>query len=211
MALPAFDNALNERPLVAILRGITPDEIDAAADALVEAGFAMIEVPLNSPQPFTSIERLVKRLPDEVVVGAGTVLDTESVQRLADMGAKLLVTPNFDAEVLAAAVAHDMQALIGCLTPSEAFAALKGGARAVKLFPAARMGTGYLKDIKSVLPRDARVMAVGGVNLDNMEEWVEAGIDGFGYGSHLYTPGTSADTLGQRAKALVERWQHLHR
>ncbi|ANF56288.1 2-dehydro-3-deoxy-6-phosphogalactonate aldolase [Halotalea alkalilenta] len=211
MDLSAFDTALVQCPLVAILRGITPAEIDPALDALVEAGFKLIEVPLNSPDPFISIERLAARAPADVAVGAGTVLDSADVHRLADIGASLLVTPNVDLEVLKASRERGLGSLIGCLTPSEAFTALKAGARAVKLFPAARFGTGYLKDIKSVLPKQARVMAVGGVRLDNMAEWHAAGIQGFGFGSNLYTPGTDAATLGQRARALVAQWQRLER
>lgn len=210
MNLQALDTALTELPLVAILRGITPAEIDGALESLVTAGFRMIEVPLNSPDPFVSIQRLVERAPDDVVVGAGTVLDTTAVKRLADIGAPLVVTPNLDHEVLEATQQHGLGALVGCYTPSEMFAALKGGARAVKLFPAAAAGTGYLKDITSVLPKGTRVMAVGGVALDGMEQWVAAGIGGFGYGGYLYKPGTDPDILGQRASALVKRWRELH-
>ncbi|MCM2972971.1 MULTISPECIES: 2-dehydro-3-deoxy-6-phosphogalactonate aldolase [Larsenimonas] len=204
-----FHEALNDRPLVAILRGIKPAEVDEVCDALVEAGVRFIEVPLNSPSPWTSIEALVKRAPSNVIVGAGTVLHTGDVKRLKETGAELMVTPNTDPEVIEAADDAGLYSLVGCATPSEAFQAIKHGATGLKLFPAARFGCDYLKDIKSVLPSRVPVLAVGGIGIDTMGEWHAAGVNGFGYGSMLYTPGKAAREVGETAREIVAEWQRL--
>ncbi|WP_106478734.1 2-dehydro-3-deoxy-6-phosphogalactonate aldolase [Phytohalomonas tamaricis] len=209
MDLTAFDNALRERPLVAILRGIETREIDAVADELIEAGIRLIEVPLNSPTPWESIERLVERAPADVAVGAGTVLTVDDVDRLAACGATLMVTPNTDIDVVSAAARHGLGSLIGVATASEAFAAIKHGARGLKLFPAGRLGPGYLKDLKSVLPVGQPIMAVGGINHHVMAEWHVAGVNGFGFGSNLYTPGKAAREVGETARELVNEWVRL--
>lgn len=205
----ALDAALRDLPLVAILRGVRPDEIDAIFDALVAAGFKMIEIPLNSPRPWESIERISKRCPDDVVIGAGTVLDPEACGRLADLEAPLVITPNTDTAVIAEAVARDLAPLIGCMTPTEALAAAKAGARALKLFPAARLGIGYFNDMKAVLPIGLPVFAVGGIDKSNMNEWIDAGIDGFGFGGSVYRPGWSADEVGRYASELIKEWRRL--
>lgn len=201
--------ALRELPLVAILRGITPDEVEAVADALIAAGFRMIEVPLNSPSPWDSIERLRRHCPAEVLIGAGTVLQPEDVSRLAGLDAELLITPNTDPAIVGAGVNAGLATMIGCMTPTEALAAAKAGACALKLFPAARLGTGYWRDIRTVLPPSLPVLAVGGVNRDNMAEWHAAGIGGFGFGSNLYQPGRSAAEVGAIAAELVNEWRRL--
>lgn len=207
--MPAFGEAFAAMPLVAVLRGVTPDEVLPIADALVDAGFRMIEVPLNSPDPFTSIAKLVKHCPKTVAVGAGTVLRPEDAGRLADTGAELLITPNTDAEVIDAAVRLGLVPMIGCMTPSEALTALKHGAQALKLFPAARLGAAYVKDIRVVLPKGTKLVGLGGIGLAEMEDFVKAGIDGFGFGSNLYKPGRSASEVGAIAKDLVAEWRRL--
>ncbi|MBB3189851.1 2-dehydro-3-deoxy-6-phosphogalactonate aldolase [Halomonas cerina] len=204
-----LDEILATRPLVAILRGITPDEVEPVVDALVTAGFRLIEIPLNSPDPWTSIERAVARCPTGVLVGAGTVLDPRDAERLAERRTPLLVTPNTDPEVIAVGLAHDLMPLIGCMTPTEALAAVRAGARGLKLFPAARLGPGYYRDIRAILPPRVPVLAVGGIERANMAEWLAAGIDGFGFGGNLYRPDRSAEDVGRIAGELVAEWHRL--
>jgi len=205
----ALQAALDDLPLVAILRGVHPEEVEAIFDVLVAEGFRLIEIPLNSPSPWESIERIAKRCPDHVVVGAGTVLDPQDCSRLADLGAPLVITPNTDPAVIAEAGALDLAPLIGCMTPTEALIAARSGARALKLFPAGKLGTGYFKDVKAVLPADMPVLAVGGIDEHNMDEWVSAGIDGFGFGGSLYKAGRTADEVGARARVLVAEWRRI--
>lgn len=204
-----LDAILATRPLVAILRGITPDEVEPVVDALVAAGFRLIEIPLNSPEPWTGIERAAARCPANVLVGAGTVLEPADAARLAERRAPLLVTPNTDPAVISAGLAHGLAPLIGCMTPSEALAAARAGARGLKLFPAARLGPGYLRDIRAILPHRVPVLAVGGIERADMAEWHAAGIDGFGFGGNLYRPGRSADEVGRLARDLVAEWERL--
>lgn len=205
----ALDAALRDLPLVAILRGVRPDEIDAIFDALIGAGFKLIEIPLNSPRPWVSIERISKRCPDDVVIGAGTVLDPEACGRLADLDAPLVITPNTDTAVIDEAVARELAPMIGCMTPSEALVAARAGAQALKLFPAARLGIGYFSDLKAVLPADLPVFAVGGIDKSNMVEWIDAGIDGFGFGGSVYRSGWSAEEVGRRARELIAEWHRV--
>lgn len=205
----ALDAALRDLPLVAILRGVRPDEIDGIFDALVTAGFKLIEIPLNSPRPWESIERIARRCPDDVVIGAGTVLEPKACGRLADLEAPLVVTPNTDPAVIGEAAAQELAPMIGFATPTEAFAAIQAGARVLKLFPAARLGIGYYRDIKAVLPADMPVFAVGGVDRSNMCEWITAGIDGFGFGGSVYRPGWSAEEVEHCARELVTEWRRV--
>jgi len=207
--MPAFGEAFAAMPLVAVLRGVTPDEVLPVADALIAAGFRMIEVPLNSPDPFASIAKLVKHCPTGIAIGAGTVLRPEDAGRLADTGAELLITPNTDTDVIDAAVRLGLVPMIGCMTPSEALTALKHGAQALKLFPAARLGAAYVKDVRVVLPKGTKLVGLGGIGLAEMEDFVNAGIDGFGFGSNLYKPGRSASEVGAIAKDLVAEWRRL--
>lgn len=194
-----FDTAFAAAPLVAILRGLTPAEAPAIGDALVEAGFTLIEVPLNSPDPFDSIRILVDRIGDRALVGAGTVLTTEDVARVADVGGTLIVSPNTNTDVIRASVARGLISMPGYFTASEGFAALAAGATALKLFPADGTTPAYLKAQRAVLPKTTKMLAVGGITPENMADWRAAGADGFGLGSNLYRPGKSADAVAQEA------------
>lgn len=198
-----------ERGLVAILRGVKPDEIAAIADALVEAGIPAIEIPLNSPDPFVSIEAMVKCHGDTTLIGAGTVLDVASVDRLADAGGRLLVSPNVNAAVLARAAHYSMVTMPGVFTPTEALAALDSGASALKFFPASVLGAAGIAAIRAVLPGDCVVGAVGGVSENDFAAYLEKGADVFGLGSSLYKPGMSAKEVGVRATNAVAAWDAL--
>lgn len=200
-AAQEIETLLAECPLVAILRGITPDEADSIGDALVEGGIRIIEVPLNSPSPLDSIARLSARFAGKALIGAGTVLQPEQVEAIRAAGAGLIVSPSTKREVIAAAVAADMVSCPGYFTPTEAFAALDAGAHALKLFPAEGASPAVLKAQRAVLPKNARVIVVGGVTPDSMAPWVAAGADGFGLGSGLYRPGQSAAETLERARA----------
>jgi 2-dehydro-3-deoxyphosphogalactonate aldolase len=194
---------LDECPLVAIIRGVVPDEAEAIGDAIYEGGIRIIEVPLNSPDPLQSIERLAKKFGDQVLVGAGTVLDPTDVGRVWDAGGRIIVSPDTNIDVIAAAAAIDLVASPGYFTPSEAFAAIRAGATALKLFPAEAATPAVLKAQLAVLPKDVPILIVGGVKRDNMRPWLDAGATGFGLGGGLYQPGQSPeDTLG-KARAYV--------
>lgn len=199
-----FTRYLGECPLVAIIRGVSPEEVVAVGEAIFAAGIRIIEVPLNSPQPFESIDRLSQALGDRALVGAGTVLDALSVARVKDAGGRLVVAPNTNAQVIAAAVQAEMVAAPGYFTPSEAFVALDAGAQVLKLFPAEAATPAVLKAQRAVLPRSAPVLVVGGVQPDGMKPWIEAGANGFGLGSGVFAPGRSADEVHRRAAAYVE-------
>ena len=190
-------------PLVAILRGVRPDEVEAIGDAIIEAGFSMIEVPLNSPDPLVSIEKLARRYGPEVLVGAGTVLTTADVANVRDAGGSLIISPNVNLDVIRASAAAGMISLPGFYTPSEAFAALDAGATGLKLFPAEGASPAYLKAQRAVLPKDLPMLAVGGVTPGNLGEWMAAGAQGAGLGSALYKAGLDAGEVGQRARAFV--------
>ena len=193
-------------PIVAILRGVKPDEVVAIAKALVEAGIRAIEVPLNSPDPLESIRRLCEAYGDIALCGAGTVLTPQAVDDVAAVGGKLIVTPNTDPEVIARAVALGLTAMPGFATPSEAFAAVKAGARALKLYPASSFGPSHIKAVKDVLPKDILVYAVGGVGAANLQPWLAAGVAGIGVGGELYRPGYTAQEVGENAAALIAAW-----
>lgn len=193
-------------PIVAILRGVKPDEVVDIAAALVAAGIRGIEVPLNSPDPLESISKLCAAFGDQALCGAGTVLSAQAVDDVAQVGGKLIVTPNTDPEVIARAVGLGLTAMPGFATPSEAFTAAKAGARALKLFPAGSFGPGHIKAIKDVLPKEVLIYAVGGVGAANLEPWRAAGVAGIGVGGELYRPGYAAQEVGRRAAALVAAW-----
>jgi 2-dehydro-3-deoxyphosphogalactonate aldolase len=190
--------------IVAILRGIVPERAAAAGQILFDAGIRVMEVPLNSPRPFQSIEILAKAVGDRCVCGAGTVLDRADVARVKEAGGTLVVTPNTDAAVIAAAVRSELMIVPGFATATEAFAAIKAGARQLKLFPASTYGATHLKALKAVLPGDVGVYAVGGVGAGQIAEWIEAGVAGFGFGSELFRPDYSDMEIKTRAARLVE-------
>ncbi len=204
-------SALDPLPLVAILRGLVPEEAESIGEAIVAGGFLCLEVPLNSPQPFESIRRLRKALDGRALVGAGTVLSVEDVAQVADAGGQLCISPNVNVDVIKAAKARGLISMPGFFTPSEAFAALSAGADALKLFPAEISGAKGLKAIKAVLPKDLRVYAVGGVAPDNIGEWQRAGASGFGIGSSLFKPGQDAHTTRQKAAAFVAALENAER
>lgn len=199
----AFDAAFARCPLVAILRGVKPDEVVAIGEALVEAGFTLIEVPLNSPDPLESIARLANALKGRAVIGAGTVLDTASVAAVEQVGGTLIIAPNADVAVITEAARRGLVAIPGIATPTEAFAALKAGAAALKLFPAEAFAPAVIKAMRAVLPADVCILPVGGIAPDNMAPWTASGAAGFGLGSALYKPGMSADQVGANARAFI--------
>lgn len=191
-------------PLIAIIRGVKPDEAVAIGDAIANAGIRIIEVPLNSPEPFKSIEALAKHFGDEALVGAGTVLDPDDVQRVCRAGGRIVVSPSTDTAVIRATWEAGIVSSPGYFTPSEAFAALAAGAHVLKLFPAEAASPAVVKAQRAVLPKDAPLVIVGGIRPDNMRPWLDAGADGFGLGSGLYRPGQSADQVSRQAQAYAE-------
>jgi len=194
------------RPLIAILRGVAPAEAPAIAEALLAAGIDRIEVPLNSPDPLGSVAALAARFGDRALIGAGTVLTAAEVRDVAEAGGRLIVAPNFDASVIAAARARGLHSWPGVMTPTEAFAAHAAGATGLKLFPASLVGPPGLKAMRAVLPAELPVFAVGGAGPENFAEWRAAGAAGAGLGTALYAPGMDADEVGRRAAAAVAAW-----
>ncbi len=205
-----FETANQKLPLVAILRGITPAEAADIGLGLYEAGFRLIEIPLNSPDPFTSIAAMRKALPDDALLGAGTVMTIEQVVQLKACGADLVVMPHADLAVIRAAKATGMLCIPGIATPTEAFAALGAGADALKLFPAELVTPQILKAIRVVLPKTTRLLPVGGITPDTMKPYLDAGATGFGLGSALYKPGMSRTEVTVHARAFVSAWQALN-
>ena len=201
------DALLAELPLVAILRGVTPARIEGVAAALYDAGIRAIEVPLNSPEPFKSIELLAKQFGETCLTGAGTVLDTANVDRVLDAGGTLLVTPNTNPAVISHGVAKGMTVMPGFYTPSEGFAAIAAGAKYLKLFPASSGGTDHMKAILAVLPKTVPVYAVGGAGASNMAEWKKAGAAGFGLGSDLFKPDFTDAEIAERARKCVAAYR----
>jgi 2-dehydro-3-deoxyphosphogalactonate aldolase len=197
---------LNPLPLVAILRGICPDEAVAIGHVLANAGFRVVEVPLNSPQPMESIRRLSRSLGEHYLIGAGTVMTTAQVQEVAAAGGRLIVMPHADTVVIHAAKEAGMVCVPGVATPTEAFAALAAGADGLKLFPANQVTPDGLKAWRAVLPKELPVLPVGGIAPGNMAAWVAAGAQGFGIGAALYAPGVDADEVANRAHAFAQAW-----
>lgn len=198
---------LDALPLIAILRGLTPEGAPAVGDALVEAGFRVLEVPLNSPRPLDSIRILARRFEGRALVGAGTVLTPETARETVQAGGRLIISPNTDPAVIAETRRLQAVSLPGVFTPTEAFAALGAGAHALKLFPAEIAGPAGLKALRAVLPSETRLYAVGGVAPDTLAEWRRAGASGFGIGSALYKAGMDAAEVGRRARAFVNAWK----
>jgi 2-dehydro-3-deoxyphosphogalactonate aldolase len=195
---------LDQCPLIAIIRGVRPEEAEAVGAAIFEAGIRIIEVPLNSPDPLDSIERLARSLGDEALIGAGTVLDTDQVARVRNAGGGIIVSPGTNRDVIAATADAGLVSTPGYFTPSEAFEALGAGAHGLKFFPAEAASPAVIKAQRAVLPKDVPVLVVGGINPDNMKQWTGAGADGFGLGSALYRPGQSAEETGRNARAFVK-------
>lgn len=201
-ALDKFSAALRELPLVAILRGLTPQEAAAIGDAIVEPGFRVLEVPLNSPQPLESIALMRERFP-QTLVGAGTVLRAQQVREVQAAGGEMIVSPNFDADVVREAAKLGMVCLPGVMTPTEAFSALAAGATGLKLFPAELASPAVVKALLAVLPRGTSLMPVGGITPANMAQWRDAGAAGFGIGSALYKPGKPAAAVRTDAMKFI--------
>lgn len=195
------------RPLIAILRGLTPQDAPAIGRALVAAGITRLEVPLNSPDPLESIALLARDLDGQATVGAGTVLGVDQVRAVRAAGGQMVLSPNCQAEVIRATVAEGMASYPGVMTPTEAFAALEAGATGLKLFPGELIGPTGLRAMRAVLPQGTECWAVGGVSVANMAEWRGAGAAGFGIGSSLYKPGDSAETVAAKAAAIVAAWE----
>jgi len=201
--------ALARNGMIAILRGLRPDEAVAIGEALYAAGFRVIEVPLNSPQPLDSIRLLRDALPADCVIGAGTVMTAEQVEQVKAAGGQLIVMPHGDTAVLRAAKTAGMLLAPGVATPTEAFAALAAGADVLKLFPAEMMGPAVVRAMLAVLPAGTALVPVGGITAQNMQPFIDAGVAGFGLGSGLYKPGLSVAEVAERAKAYVDAWQQL--
>lgn len=201
-----FREVIAAMPIVVILRGVKPDEVVAVAQTIFDAGVRVIEVPLNSPDPFSSINRLAKHFDGGAIVGAGTVLNTDDVKRCHDSGAQIIVSPNMNTEVIRATVSTGMISAPGCLTPTEAFAALDAGAHAIKLFPGELISPAAVKGMRAVLPKAAIVLVVGGVSVETMASYRAAGANGFGIGGSIYRAGLSGQESGRNAAVFVAQF-----
>ena len=204
-----FAAANSALPLVAILRGITPPEAEPIGRVLYEAGFRLIEVPLNSPNAFNSIAIMRRILPGDAIVGAGTVLNVDQVRSLKASGGELVVMPHSDVAIIRAATEVGLICTPGAATPTEAFAALAAGADALKIFPAELVPPSVLRAIRVVLPKGTPLLPVGGITPDNMQPYIDAGATGFGLGSALYKPGITAKDVALNAKKFVKGWQQI--
>jgi 2-dehydro-3-deoxyphosphogalactonate aldolase len=201
--IAAFDAAVSRCPLIAILRGVTPHEVVAIGEVLLDASFSLIEVPLNSPYALESVARLAKAFAGRAVIGAGTVLEEQEVEAVQAAGGTMIVSPNANIDVIERTARAGLVSLPGIDTASEAFAALRAGATALKLFPAEGASPAVLKAMRAVLPASVRVFPVGGITPDNMSGWLKAGAAGFGLGSALYTPGSTPEQVSERARKFV--------
>ncbi len=202
-----LNQALKTCGIIAILRGVSPDEVVGVSQILYEAGIRIVEVPLNSPDPFVSIEKLAKAFAGKMVVGAGTVLSEADVNLLKEHGGEISVSPDCNPATIAHAVILGLEPLPGVFTPTEAFAAIRAGARHLKLFPAEAASPLTIKAWKAVLPKHVQVHAVGGVTPENMKDWLDAGASGFGIGSALYKQGMPLSKISESAHSLVNAWK----
>ena len=198
-----FDRHFEPCPLIGIIRGVTPADAVGIGKALLDGGIRIIEVPLNSPEPFASIGAIAEAIGEEALVGAGTVLDPADVQKVKQAGGRIIVSPNMNPAVIAATVEAGMISSPGIFTPTEAFAALEAGSHALKLFPAEAASPAVVKALKAVLPNDVPLIIVGGVTPESIGAWLDAGADGFGLGGGLYRPGQSAEETLAKARAYV--------
>jgi 2-dehydro-3-deoxyphosphogalactonate aldolase len=203
--VPNFEACFSAMPLIAILRGITPDTVESIADALINAGIRIIEIPLNSPQPFQSLAKLARLAEGRALIGAGTVIAPLDVARVEAAGGRLIVSPNADPRVIAEARARGLTALPGVFTPTEAFAALAAGAHALKLFPGELVTPASARALAAVLPATTRLILVGGVSVETLSQWRPGAVHGFGIGSQLYWPGIDAAETRRRAEAFVQQ------
>lgn len=198
-----LDTALSDMPVVAIIRGVEPEYALDIAHAIHSAGIHIIEVPLNSPKPFKSIERLSDALGEQCIIGCGTLLNVDDAEKVANAGGQIAVTPNTDPTVIKRTIELGMIPMPGWATPTEAFAAYAAGARYLKLFPGSTYGSGHVKAVRAVLPSDAKILAVGGAGTNNAAQWLAAGVDGFGIGSDIYKAGRNAEDVHQRCVDIV--------
>jgi 2-dehydro-3-deoxyphosphogalactonate aldolase len=194
------------RKIIAILRGVQPHEVQAICDVLIDSGITTVEIPLNSPRPFDSIERLAKKFGAVATIGAGTVLTAQEVRDVANVGGRIIVSPNFEADVVRETKRVNLESWPGVLTPSECFAALNAGADGLKIFPCSVLGPSGVKAIRAVLPHDVSLCAVGGVGPKNFLEWLSSGINGFGIGTSLYKPGDNAAQIQSVAREIVRAY-----
>ena len=199
-----------KRPLIAILRGLKPAETEGVVGALIEAGFTAIEIPLNSPDPFRSIEMAVKMAPKDCLIGVGTVLTTDQIEQLDAVGGRLMVSPNVEPAVISHAAAKGMVTMPGVFTPTEALAAARAGATGLKFFPACVLGPSGINAIRAILPADLEIAAVGGVSEENFADYAKIGIRSFGLGSSLYRPGMAAADVAGRARATIEAYDRVY-
>jgi 2-dehydro-3-deoxyphosphogalactonate aldolase len=199
-----LENWFAQMPVIAILRGVCPGEVVDIGEALHQAGIGIIEVPLNSPDPITSIKNLVEAMGDRCVIGAGTVLTEADVVGVAGAGGEIAISPNTNPAVIERSLEAGLVPMPGWATATEAFAAYQCGARYLKCFPAATYGPGHIAGLSAVLPKSCKLLAVGGVGADVANQWLQAGVDGFGIGSELYKPGDSAEQVYQSARAVVD-------
>ena len=205
-----FDAALLAQPIIAILRGLKPEEALDIGEALVSAGIKILEVPLNSPQPLVSIARLAKAMSGRAFVGAGTVLSVEDAKAVHSAGGELIISPNVNVDVIAQSKKLGLMSLPGFFTPTEAFAALGAGADCLKIFPGELATAAYVKAITAVLPKATRLLLVGGVSVENIAAWKQSAIAGFGIGSSLFKPGDTATAVEAKARAMIDAYRGGH-